>query len=156
DVVFDDAFLSKDLCIPVREPRLCSKDTDVEAVDDRTALLLQRCAQHALELFRCLLRLVRSRIVLDRFHVSPSLPSPAHFARFPRARAHPGGNLAGSSRLERAIAGKWLLAPRRGSAIRIDVRFRWQSGRAGGHLLQHSAKKRIFVMAITSRAQRRR
>src|SRR5262249_43259958 len=71
DVVFGDAFLSKDLCIPVREPRLCSKDTDVEVVDDRTALLLQRRAQHALELFRCLLRFVRSRIVLDRFHVSP-------------------------------------------------------------------------------------
>src|SRR5262249_24423458 len=106
-------FLSKDLCIPIGEPCLCSKDTDVEVVDDRTALLLQRCAQPALELFRCLLRFVRSRIVLNRFHVLPPLPSSAHFARFPRARAHPGGNLAGSSRLERAIAGKWLLAPRR-------------------------------------------
>src|SRR5262249_54698816 len=117
DIVFDDAFLSKDLRVPVGEPRLCSKDTDVEVVDDRTALLLQCRAQHALELFRCLLRFVRSRIVLDRFHVSPPLQPSAHFARFPRARAHPGGNLAGSSRLARAIAGKWLLAPRRDSEI---------------------------------------
>jgi hypothetical protein len=28
-------------------------------------------------------------------------------------------------------------------------------GHAGGHLLQHSERKRIFVIAITSRAQQR-
>src|SRR5262249_61814676 len=94
DVVFDDAFLSEELRVPVGEPRLCSKDTEVEVVDDRTALLLQRRAQHALELVRRLLRFVRSRIVLDRFHVSPPLRPSARFARFPRAPAHPGGNLA--------------------------------------------------------------
>jgi hypothetical protein len=32
----------------------------------------------------------------------------------------------------------------------------WLGGHAGGYLLQHSAKKRIFVIAITSLAQRRR
>jgi hypothetical protein len=32
----------------------------------------------------------------------------------------------------------------------------WLGGHAGGYLLQHSAKKRIFVIAITSPAQRRR
>jgi hypothetical protein len=32
----------------------------------------------------------------------------------------------------------------------------WRGGHAGGYLLQHSAKKRIFVTAITSLAQRRR
>jgi hypothetical protein len=32
----------------------------------------------------------------------------------------------------------------------------WLGGHAGGYLLQHSAKKRIFVIAITSPAQQRR
>jgi hypothetical protein len=32
----------------------------------------------------------------------------------------------------------------------------WPGGHAGAYLLQHLAKKRIFVMAITSLAHRRR
>ena len=60
DVVFDDALASDDLCIPIGEVGLCSKDTDIEVIDDRTVLLLERGSQHAFELFGRLLKFVHS------------------------------------------------------------------------------------------------
>jgi len=60
DVVFDDALSSDDLCIPIGEVGLCSKDADFEVIDDRTVLLLQRGSQHGLELLGCLLKFVHS------------------------------------------------------------------------------------------------
>ena len=60
DVVFNDAFSSDDLRIPIGEVGLCSKDTDIEVIDDRTVLLLERGSQHAFELLGCLLKLAHS------------------------------------------------------------------------------------------------
>src|SRR5260370_35899816 len=59
DVVFDDALSSNDLCIPIGEVGLCSKDTDIEVIDDRPVLLLERGSQHALELLGRLSKFVR-------------------------------------------------------------------------------------------------
>jgi len=60
DVVFDDALASDDLCTPIGEVGLCSKDTDIEVIDDRTVLLLERGSQHAFELFGRLLKFVHA------------------------------------------------------------------------------------------------
>src|SRR5262249_20548049 len=60
DAVFDDALSSDDFCIPIGEAGLCSKDTDLEVIDDRTVPLLERASQHVLELLGRLLKFVQS------------------------------------------------------------------------------------------------
>ena len=68
DVVFNDAFSSDDLCIPIVDAGLCSKDTDIEVFDDCTVLLLERGSQHAFELLGRLLKFAHSWLALSRSH----------------------------------------------------------------------------------------
>lgn len=60
NIVSNDALSADDLRIPVSEPSFRSKNTDIEIVNVRTVLFLQRGSQHFLKLFRVLQRLFRA------------------------------------------------------------------------------------------------
>src|SRR5215467_447322 len=55
-------------------------------------------------------------------------------------------------------AGRHSLSDHQGlrASYAVELRLRWKSAHASRHLLQHAAKKSIFVIAITSQTQRRR